>query len=229
MNYWLGIDDTDNLESRGTGHLARFMAQSLAIDFEVAGVTRHQLLDDPRVPMTAKNSCAAILFSGPAYPLADLAAYVRKMMLDDFQPGSDPGYCLGTQIAAPISAFGQRAQRQVVRQQEARQLAASHGLWLEGLAGTQDGVIGALAAVGLAALGEDGRYVLTGKIRELEGLVTVDAILAAGIQAVLTMDGSPVTQGLVLADRLRPARRQARPVLYVEAGENGHWQPLKLN
>ena len=86
MQYLIGLDDTDNLESRGTGHLARFMATALAQDFQVQGVTRHQLLEDPRVPMTAKNSCAAILFEGESYPLDEIASYARKIMLDDFQP-----------------------------------------------------------------------------------------------------------------------------------------------
>jgi hypothetical protein len=92
MQYIIGIDDTDNLESRGTGHLARILAIALAQDFHVHGVTRHQLLQDKRVPMTAKNSSAGILFEGNTYPLEEIALYARKVMLDDFQPGSDRAY-----------------------------------------------------------------------------------------------------------------------------------------
>ena len=80
MKYFIGLDDTDNLESRGTGHLARMMAEALAQDFRVHGVTRHQLLEDERVPKTAKNSCAAILFEGDDYPLSEIALFARKMM-----------------------------------------------------------------------------------------------------------------------------------------------------
>lgn len=150
-------------------------------------------------------------------------------MLDDYQPDSDPGLCVAAQIAPQICDFGRLAQRQLVNQQQARQLAQAHGVVLEGLGGSQDGVIGALAAVGLAAWGDDGRYVLTGSIRQMEGIQPVEAVLAAGIQSILQLDGTPVTYGFILADRLRPARRSGRPVLFVEAGENGHWQPLKLN
>jgi hypothetical protein len=45
---------------------------------------------------------------------------------------------------------------------------------------------------------------------------------------VVTLDGQPVDQGLVLADKLRPARRGGQPVLFVE-WQADHWQPLKLD
>ena len=87
---------------------------------------------------------------------------------------------------------------------------------------------GALAAVGLAACGEDGRYLLVGTIRALEGLQPVETLLSAGVAAVKTMDGQPVQHGLVLADKLRPARRSGVPVQYVD-WQDDHWQPVKLN
>lgn len=228
MQYIIGIDDTDNLESRGTGHLARVMAGVLAQDFRVHGVTRHQLLEDERVPKTAKNSCAAVLFEGDAYPPEEIAAFARKVMLDDFQPGSDPGLCVTAQIPAEIIAYGQRARREFLYQQEARDLAAVYGCYLEGLGGDQGGVIGALAAVGLAASGNDGRYVQVGSIRDLEGLLPVSEVLSAGIVSVRTPDGESVTGGVVLADKMRPARRDGQPILFVERQDN-HWLPLKLD
>ena len=107
-------------------------------------------------------------------------------------------------------------------------VAAQHSLLLHGLGGDEGGVIGALAAVGLAATGEDGRYVLVGRSRELSGMQPVSALLAAGIVAVRTVDGQPVTEGLVQTDKLRPARRGGRPIAVVEwAGD--HWLPLKLD
>lgn len=228
MQYFIGLDDTDNLESRGTGHLARTMATALAQDFRVHGVTRHQLLEDERVPKTAKNSCAAILLEGDLYPLIEIAMYARKVLLDDFQPGSDPGLCVAADVPAEIIAYGQRAQCEFLYQQEPRDLAAAHGLHLEGLGGDEDGVIGALAAVGLAALGGDGRYVQVGSIRDLEGLLPLAHVLAAGITSVKTLDGVTVTEGMILSDKLRPARRGGQPVLFVER-EDDHWLPLKLD
>ncbi|MGD8402733.1 MAG: hypothetical protein PVJ21_03665 [Anaerolineales bacterium] len=228
MQYFIGLDDTDNLESRGTGHLARVMAIALAKDFRILGVTRHQLLQDERVPMTAKNSCAAIIFEGDSYSLGEIALYARKVMLDDYQSGSDPGLCVASRVSARIIAYGKRAQRDLLLQEEARKLAVDHDIFLEGLGGDENGVIGALAAVGLAALGEDGRYVQVGTIRELEGLLPLTDILSAGISSVKTLGGETISDGMILADKLRPARRGSQPVLFAEK-EDDHWLPLKLD
>jgi tRNA(Ile2) C34 agmatinyltransferase TiaS len=227
--FFIGLDDTDNLESPGTGHLAREIASALAADYPMLGVTRHQLLVDPRVPCTKNNSCAAITLyvDGDADP-ATLLERVRVLMLADFQPGSDPGLCIARVVPDAVGEFGRRAQREMVSQEEARALAAEHGLLLQGLGGDEDGVIGALAAVGLASTGEDGRYVLVGRSRELTGLQPVSALLAAGIVSVQTLDGRPVTEGVVQTDRLRPARRGGLPIAVVEWADD-HWLPLKLN
>jgi len=225
----VGLDDTDNHESRGTGHLARMIAAALAPTHRVLGVTRHQLLVDPRVPYTRNNSSAAIVLEGNGnLDLEALCDSVQALMLGDLQPGSDPGLCVAGPVPAAVVEFGRRAQREVVTQAEARRLAEAHGIRLLGLSGTQDGVIGALAAVGLAASGEDGRYVLVGRSRELTGMQPVEAILGAGITAVRTLEGEPVGSGLVDVDKLRPARRGGEPIAVVQwAGD--HWLPLKLD
>jgi tRNA(Ile2) C34 agmatinyltransferase TiaS len=226
---YIGLDDTDVLESRGTGHLARQIARDLKSEVDVLGVTRHQLLFDPRVPCTKKNSCSAIHLNGDtALDLGALLERVRAMMLADFYPGSDPGLCIATRPAPAITDYGRRAQHEIVTQAEARALAAQFGISLVGLGGDEGGVIGALSAVGLAASGSDGRYVLVGRSRQLSGLQPVSALLAAGIDAVRTLDGQPVEEGLVQTDRLRPARRDGRPIAVVEWDETC-WQPLKLD
>jgi hypothetical protein len=52
---YIGIDDTDMVDTRGTGHLARDLAAALEEDFDILAVTRHQLLDDPRRAAHAKK------------------------------------------------------------------------------------------------------------------------------------------------------------------------------
>jgi tRNA(Ile2) C34 agmatinyltransferase TiaS len=229
MIFFIGMDDTDNTESRGTGHLARQVAACLSVDYEILGVVRHQLLFDPRVPYTKHNSSATIVVkNGKPVDLKGVFEQVKECMLSDFQPGSDPGLCVAAQVPAEITQFGQRAKVELVTQEEARRLASKNGILLEGLGGTEGGVIGALAGVGLAASGEDGRYVLVGSLRELSGLQTPEAVLAAGVEQLQTPDGQPVDQGFVQASKLRPARRGGRPVAVVQWDED-HWQPLKLD
>jgi tRNA(Ile2) C34 agmatinyltransferase TiaS len=226
---FIGLDDTDTLESRGTGHLARAIAAALTTDYPVLGVLRHQLLVDPRVPCTKNNSCAAIVLQGNGRVApSDLLSQVRALVLEDFQPGSDPGLCVASTVPAAVTAFGHRAQGQLVSQDEARALAAAHQIPLLGLGGSEDGVIGALAAVGLAASGEDGRYVAVGRSRDLTGLRPVSDLLEAGIAAVQTSAGEPVTDGLVQTEKLRPARRGGLPIAVVE-WEGEYWLPIKLD
>jgi tRNA(Ile2) C34 agmatinyltransferase TiaS len=227
---YIGLDDTDNLDSRGTGHLARGIAEQLVSEFSLLGVTRHQLLVDPRIRYTAKNSCAAIcLDDGSELDLEDLLERVSGMMSAEFVTGSDPGLCVANAATAQeMTPFGQRAQREVLPQVEALRLAGKFGALLQPLGGDGSGVIGALAAVGLAASGDDGRYVQIGRSRQLSGMLEVSQIIDAGILSVQTLDGQPVRSGLVLADKLRPSRRCAQAILYVEwVGD--HWQPLKLD
>ncbi len=227
MQIFIGMDDTDNLESRGTGCLSRAIADDLSDDFHLLGVVRHQLLVDPRVPYTSHNSCAVIALDGPGdADLPRLFERVKTLMLADFQPGSDPGLCVTDQVPEEVTAFGRKAQSEFVTQAEARTLAAGHGILLEGLGGTQDGVIGALAGVGLCATGNDGRYLQVGKIRELTGLQSLEVVLHAGVSAVQTVDGQPVVEGLILADKIRPARRDGKPVALVQWADD-HWQPIK--
>lgn len=226
---FIGLEDTDTLESRGTGHRARQIAVELSADYPVQGVTRHQLLMHPRVPCTKKNSCAAVVLgANDNLDPSVLLERTRALVMARFEPGSDPGLCVARTVPEAVTAFGRRVQRELVTQDQARSLATAHGISLIGLGGTEDGIIGALAAVGLAASGEDGRYVLVGRSRELSGLQPISAVLAAGIAAVCTLDGRLVTEGLVQSHRLRPARRSGRPIAVVEwAGD--HWQPLRLD
>ncbi len=227
MMIFIGMDDTDNHESRGTGRLSRAIADELACDFNILGVVRHQLLVDPRVPYTSHNSCAVIVADGSVDTnLPALFERVKAQMLADFQPGSDPGLCVTKHVPQEVTAFGHKAQSEVLTQAEARELAARHGILLEGLGGTQDGVIGSLAGVGLSAEGNDGRYLQVGHIRELTGLQSVETILNAGVFAIQTIEGQPVKEGLVMADKIRPARRNGQPVALV-SWDVDHWQPIK--
>jgi tRNA(Ile2) C34 agmatinyltransferase TiaS len=230
MLVFIGLDDTDNPDSRGTGRLARQISADLAISHSLVGVTRHQLLVDPRVPYTSHNSSAAIgLRTDNEVDLRALHEHVQSMMLADFQPGSDPGLCVADERTARMfTNFGRRAQTDLVTQTEARLLASQHGALLAGLGGSEDGVIGALAAVGLASSGEDGRYLLVGTSRDVFGRQPVSALLAAGIAEVRTTQGDLLAEGVVLADKLRPARRNSQAVLFVEWSED-HWQPVKLD
>ncbi len=230
---YIGLDDTDNGTSRGTGRLARAIADTLARRYTLHGITRHQFLVDPRVPMTSHNSSATIHLQSEAnLELEPLADEVQVMMQADFQEGSDPGLCVARLVDLEVIEFGRRAKVDLVTQSQARAIAERCGCILRGIGGSQDGVIGALGGVGLAASGEDGRFILIGALRGLEGVQTVESIIAAGVHEVRTMDGQVLRNGLIdTRGRLRPALREHRAVLYVEQqeGDTTAWRALKLD
>ena len=76
---YVGIDDTDSLESRGTNQLALALVAQVAANWRPILILRHQLLQDPRVPMTRKNGSASILLEprGVARVLAGCARHDR--------------------------------------------------------------------------------------------------------------------------------------------------------
>ena len=55
---YISMDDTDSLESRGTGSLARTIAKKLANHYKIFGVTRHQLYEHPDIPFTSQILCS---------------------------------------------------------------------------------------------------------------------------------------------------------------------------
>lgn len=166
----IAIDDTDNLESRGTGFRARQLGQRLQ-DHGLAklrAITRHQLHVCAEIPYTSHNSSACLDMWADPRRLDDLIAFCAEFLLAESAPGSDAGLCVAplAVVDEGIIEWGQRAKREVLTQAEARQLAGQGNLFLEGYTGTTGGIIGALAATGLRKSGDDGRYLWLRGIRE---------------------------------------------------------------
>lgn len=178
----IAIDDTDNLESRGTGFRARQLRELLEQEGcgVVSDITRHQLFVSRWIPCTSHNSAACICLqrSGQAQ-IARIHEICGEFLRRESAEGSDAGLCIAPfkGVSRKVHEFGRSAKQTVLTQAEARALARIEGLVLEGYTGTQGGVIGALAAVGLRAAGQDGRFLWLRGIRELEpGQYTLSAL-----------------------------------------------------
>ena len=222
MTILVSLDDTDTLNSRGTGRLARSIADTLAADYPIYGVTRHQLYVHPDIPYTSHNSCAVIHVETNGTDAVDtIYATVQQMMLDDFIEGSDPGLAVASsdQVASSLIAFGEDAKCTILTQKKARELAKNLNIRLKGLGGTEDGVIGAMAGLGLAVNLNDGRFIQRGKIRDVLGPCSVQQLLAAGIDEVCTLDGRTITSGIVMNEENKSPKAcpvNGRTVLFVE-------------
>ncbi|MCE9544951.1 MAG: ABC transporter substrate-binding protein [Planctomycetia bacterium] len=253
---YVGLDDTDVIDSPGTNQLALAIAKLLQPQYHVVRIVRHQLLDDPRVPYTSRNGSASMMLEsrdGDADEnqlVEELVAELCPVIVAWSPAGSDPGLCVTAHVPASIVSHGLRCQRELVTQEEAR-AAAAKGIRLIGLGGTEGGVIGALAAVGLAAAADDGRVIYLGAaehdISSLCGACDIAELTKYGIDQVLEYETRrPVMAGVVeLGKKLRPNLRGGRTVLFVEPeqiveqGNNGeehfrpsgrrdHWQAMKV-
>lgn len=234
MTTYVAVDDTDSLNSRGTGRLARSIAAACAEHYPVLGVSRHQLFVHDSIPYTSHNSCAVIHLAGDDRSAADHAgAIAEEVMMADFIEGSDPGLCwaVDAQVTPPLVAYAQDAQRIVLNQDRARTLARNLGIPLKGLGGTEDGVIGSLAGIGLASTKYDGRYLLCGTVRDLVEPCPVADLLEAGVDEIHTLDGRRVEEGTIeIQGRKGPLACPigGRAILFVEEVD-GRYLPLKRN
>jgi len=229
----IGIDDTDDLDSRGTGHLAQVLLarlRGLGLGTPV-GATRHQLLVDPRIPYTSHNTSACIAWrtSAPSDEAA-IVAEAGAFLETETAPGADPGLAVVARPRLPVggcealAAFGRRAKTEVLTRGDAAGLAARLGVHLSAHGGTRDGVVGALAAVGLHLSGGDGLFLWMEGLRGLWGRRTAAELLAlVPIDDVRDAAGArPAPHDVVeLGSWVRPVLEGGRAVLLVEAPRDG--------
>jgi hypothetical protein len=189
MRVYVGFDDTDTVSSdRGTGKLARWFERELPDGCGLWGVVRQQLLVDDAIPYTSHNSSAcAVLECAEEVLLSSIIARAVKHIERHLIPGSDPGLCVvsETDVALPdIISFGCLCTRRVVTQREAQ--GAAGRAHLSGHGGTNDGIIGAAAAVGLTAHGWSGRFIEFQGLRSFPEALSVASIQKRGIRVFST-------------------------------------------
>lgn len=223
MELLISMDDTDNLDSRGTGYRARYLGRRLTETgrAQVEGITRHQLLIDPRIPYTSHNSAACLVVETGQTPFDEMVDYCRNFLLQESVPGSDAGLCLLSweTVGPTVQEFGHRAKQEVLTQTAAIELARHQNIYLEGLTGDGQGVIGALAAVGLRATGQDGRFIWLPGVRELQGVHTAKHLLRAyHIDKITSIDYIPVSPEarIDVGEWRRPILKDHQAVLLVE-------------
>lgn len=240
MRIYVCFDDTDTLDcGRGTGKFARWFGDKAPEGLRCWGVVRQQLLFDPRVPFTSHNSSACVVFdTDRAVDPEDLAGLLETLqdmgaahIAEHFVEGSDPGLCVaaddGLSKLDLLVEFGRRAAVELVTRDEAREVARDAGVHLSGHGGTEDGVIGALAGVGLTHWGWSGRFIdYKGGLRDFDDIVTV-ADLEAADMLVVPIDRnviSPKPGDLVdTGSWVRPRLIGGRAIMPVQYESEGRW------
>ena len=234
MRYYLGMDDTDTLDAPyGTGKVARWFESSLPAGCKLAGVVRQQLLVHPDVPYTSHNSSACLIIEAENGRHRSLLIKAATAHLEAHSlKGSDPGLCLVNEAEDEISLlmeFGQRCTRQVMSRSQAFSLANRTGIHLSAHGGTGDGVIGAMASVGLTAWGWAGRYIEFGDLRKLPDKISVSELREQGV-LVSSIDRDalpPADRDMVYTHGwCRPSHMGGKPVLLVRNAGQGIWHSL---
>ena len=226
----IGIDDTDNESSPGTGRLARDLCAIITgKGCQSLGVTRHQFLVDDAIPYTSHNSGACIAIA--TEKTIDSFDFVFDHIAAISADGSDPGVCISFADDVPedIWNFGIDAQKKVLEIEHAFNTAKRNKIKLHGLGGNCQGVIGALGSVGLRASGSNGRFIDLPGLRELSNRVTCDKMKEIGIKIEHRGENRDPRENDVY-DTLgwaRPRLIGGAPVLIVEWSENQNvWIPL---
>lgn len=235
--FLIGIDDTDNAESRGTGFHSRQLAHRLNQDglAVINGITRHQLFVSPAIPYTSQNSSACIGIE--TRNIQAVTTICEEYLIENSAPGSDAGLCIapGKAINQQIKTWGDDAKKIVLKMADAIKLAKESGVYLQGFTGTREGMIGALAAIGLRSGGNDGRFIWRKskkELRDIQAGITETAILIAELElgSIEDLNGNqPIkNEKIFIHDWVRPVLKHNKAVLIVEKTEDHEHYEWKL-
>jgi hypothetical protein len=228
-NLLIGIDDTDAEGTPGTGSLARGLLASFDERRVGAakGATRHKLLIDPSIPSTSENASHCIaLKASHRLDVDAIADMVVEFVEAGAAPGSSPGIAIvrdasweDPDVAIGLVAFGQSAKTEVLEPGSALALAGELGVHLSAHGATKQGVVGALAAVGLHLSGADGLFSWMPGIRDVSGQVSYRQLkFLVPIDAALDPTGQePGLEDLIdLGDWVRPVLTGGQSILLLD-------------
>ena len=240
MKIYVCMDDTDQLDSPGTGHLAQDLCEGIENNRwgTCSAISRHQLYVHDDIPYTSHNS--AMCFE------ADVAEDVLKLLIDfssaflreKSAPGSDPGLCVvvdhRTLDREKLTGFGRRAQNTVLDKKTAYGLAAELSIHLSEHGGTGQGVVGALAGVGLRMGGNDGRFRGWYHLGRTGESITVGSLTSHDfIDSVRCQTGEFLADDTIICfggEELKTVLQEGKQVLLVKrktnGSEPGHWITL---
>ncbi|MFH2044391.1 MAG: hypothetical protein ABIK92_04515 [Pseudomonadota bacterium] len=220
----MSIDDTDNLESIGTGKLASMLSENININGWGKGgfITRHQMFVHPDIPYTSHNSAMCFPATVNDGYIDTFIEFAISFLKIESAIGSDPGLCVvnidklsGTK---ELMTFGYNAKKSIIKKADAYELAKRLGVHLSEHGGTGQGVIGALAAVGLRLTGNDGRIKGHLKIESANGIVTpVEIKRQTHVEVVQSIDEGLLIENdkIRLGDKVKAVLLEGKSTLLV--------------
>jgi len=197
MNIYLSIDDTDNADSPGSGQLAENLLNRLThkkLIWQNTPVSRHQLHVHENIPYTSHNSSMCFTAVAEGSRLDDLIRYSIRFLTEHSARGSDPGLCVAVNHdsldRSALIDFGLAAKNNILSKDDAYGLAERVGVHLSEHGGSGDGIIGALAGIGLRMHGYDGRFRGWLKVSNIGQVVTAGYLsLIDSVECVVDSQG----------------------------------------
>jgi len=239
MRILVSIDDTDNLESRGTGELASLIAEGLETNGwgTSSFVTRHQLLVHPDIPYTSHNSAMCFSAEIHEHALDNVIGFASEFLGRESAAGSDPGLCVAVvdrlKSHDSLLLFGKQAKQTVLTKDAAYEVARREEVHLSEHGGTGQGIIGALAGAGLRLGGNDGRMKGGLKMPSNNGIICVaELILTPEVDEVRCISGGIVHNNdlVKIAEKAKTVLLDGRSVLLVSAAapdkDGATWQTV---
>ncbi len=225
MNYMVCIDDTDMPGTRGTGWLVEDLCNILAAEKLAvpSAISRHQLFVHKDIPYTSHNSAMGFEMSLAPQDYDAVMSLMQTFLETRTEKGSDPGLCVArisdALDAGTLAAFGKAAKNRVLTKSDAYSLAARTGIHLTEHGGTGQGVVGALAGIGLRLSGNDGRYRGWFHLGRPGDIVSVGALCEYPfVDALVTCDGNDLpldTQVMMGSEKTKTVRMGHRQVIVV--------------
>jgi len=232
MKFYLCIDDTDNLNSIGTGTIAeQILEKIISCGFGPCSlVTRHQLYIHEDIPYTSHNSSMCFYGEAPEDSLSTIIELASHHLDTVAAVGSDPGLCVLKYNASvtytDLIAFGKAAKKIVLTKDDAIKCAQTYDIHLSEHGGTGQEIIG----VGLRIFGNDGEIKGALKhieikrdysVAELMTLPEVDQVLDLQTKAQLTSNTN-----INMSSRSKTVLYQNHYVLFVVIKDDGVYESL---
>lgn len=237
MDILLCIDDTDSLESRGTGELAEIIAAAIESNGwgSSSEVTRHQLLLHRDIPYTSHNSSMCFRAEIKEHHLQNIINYAEDFLQHESEPKADPGLCvvaldnLEDGCSDKLIDFGYKAKRKILTKKDAYDLAKELNIHLSEHGGTGQGVIGALAGAGLRLSGNDGWFKGAHKIKTTNNIITVSELCSyKNIDKVRSIKGGYLgdSEEIHLGKLVKTMLIDGQAVVLVDRAEAENHRPI---
>lgn len=236
MKFYLCIDDTDNLDSIGTGTIAEQIQEKIInLGYGPCSlVTRHQLFIHEDIPYTSHNSSMCFYGEAPDDSLTAIIDLAADHLDNVAAEGSDPGLCVlafdERHHYDQLIEFGINAKKKVLSKSDAILCAKNNNLHLSEHGGSGQGIIGALAGVGLRLFGCDGEIKgalknavinQTYSVCELKKLPELHQVLDLSTKEPL-VDSTTIN----MCNRTKTVLYQHHYVLFVKKDESDHYATI---